>query len=623
VDAADFVIRLIDKATAPAKKISAAFAGIEKSLKPVTGSKAFKALDKAGDKLFEFGKGAVLVGGLIGVGVSAALTKAAIDAAMFGENTRLAFERLTGSAEMGDKAFQAVTHTVGELGLDLHATTESFRKLLAAQFSLGESTELVKMSADLSAIGIHGEEAARVLTAISQIKAKGKVQQEELLQLAEAGVSLELIMKELQKTLGKTPAELAKLQQAGKISGDVGIEAIKNAVKQKLHIHEFGEARKAFVDSNLSGMIESLKAEGDLFFLKLGESISVAAEALKPLVKETREWVENLDTSGVTEVVKSILDTLVKLVPLAREFLGGFIEGMGALAQGFKLDVDATTMMQAAEAGRQFAEAIGTILKLAKMAGEVVLWFATNPIGKILLYVGLAAIVIAKIIGVVAAFAAVWGPVAGAVATVGGWLSALVPILAYVGGILLAFVAAAPLAAAALVAGFIAAGYAIYHWWDEIKAFFTGVVTFMYDIGAAIIGGLMEGISSGVGALWEQMKQAASGAVQAFKDAIGMHSPPAEFVAIGVASSKAVGLGMKQNAPQLESASARAMGGASMTGAAASATGGGGPVQLTLQVNVDGSGKDARQVAEEVIELAETRLVLALERFANPSPAAA
>jgi hypothetical protein len=60
-----------------------------------------------------------------------------------------------------------------------------------------------------------------------------------------------------------------------------------------------------------------------------------------------------------------------------------------------------------------------------------------------------------------------------------------------------------------------------------------------------------------------------------------------------------------------------------MTGAAASATGGGGPVQLTLQVNVDGSGKDARQVAEEVIELAETRLVLALERFANPSPAAA
>jgi tape measure domain-containing protein len=273
VDAADFVVRLIDKATAPAKRISAAFAGIEKSLKPVTHSKAFKAIDKAGTKLWDFGKDAVLVGGVVGVGLAGAFTKAAFDAAMFTENTKLAFSQLTHSAAGGEQAFATVRGLVSGLGLDLHDTTDGMRKLLAAQFSLGQSTELLKMGADLSVIGIHGEEVARVLTAISQIKAKGKLQAEEMMQLAEAGISLTLVNGALQKSLGKTAAEVDKMKQAGQITGEIGIAAIQSAVKEKLGIENFGDARKKFVNENLSGMIESLKSAGQLLFLKLGDSV--------------------------------------------------------------------------------------------------------------------------------------------------------------------------------------------------------------------------------------------------------------------------------------------------------------------------------------------------------------
>jgi tape measure domain-containing protein len=599
VDAADFVIRLIDKATAPAKKISAAFAGIQKSLEPVTGSKAFKALDKAGDKLFDFGKSAVIAGGLIGVGVSAALTKAALDAAMFGENTKLAFERLTGSSAMGEKAFATVVGLVDELGLDLHDTTDGMRKLLAAQFSLGQSTELLKMSADLSAIGIHGEEAARVLTALSQIKAKGKVQTEELMQLAEAGISLKLVQEQLAKATGKSTTELQKMLQAGKVSSDVGLEAIQAAVKQKLHIHEFGEARKAFVGSTLTGLIESLKAQSDLLFLKLGGSIADAAEAMKPLLQETADWVRNLDTSNVTEVVKTILATIVKLVPLAREFFSGFLEGFGALAGGFQLDVDAGSLIRAAEAGKQFAEAIGTILDLAKMAGKVVLWLATDPVGKVVAGFGLFAIVAAQVLSVLI-------PIAAALVAFG--MAVAIPVATVVG----------------LAIGIAALTAAIMAWWPEISSFFEGLWEGFVGIGSAIVQAIATGMSNAVDWVIQAATNVGTAAVNAVKDAIGMHSPPQEFIDIGVASTEAFGMGQEKGAPGLQSASARATAGAAMAGAAGAASGGGGgEVSIVLNVNVDGSGKDSHEIADEVVTLAETRLAMALERFANPSPAPA
>ncbi len=624
MDSAEFVVRLIDKATGPAKRISSAFAGIEKSLKPVKDSKAFKALDKAGDKLFEFGKAAVIAGGLLAVGLSAALTKASLDAAMFKQDTTLAFTQLTHSAAQGEEAFDTVRGLVGDLGLDLHDTTDQFRKLLAAQFSIKESEELVKMAADLSAIGIHGEESARVLTAISQIKAKGKVQQEELLQLAEAGVSLELILGQLQKATGKSRDELMKLQQAGKITSDTGLAAIEAAVKEKLGIQEFGEARAEFVKTNLSGMIQAMKAQGDLLFLKLGESILGAVEAMGPLLDSTKEWIANLDTSGVTVVVERILDAFVKLLPLVQEFASGFLSGFGDLAAGFSMDIDATSLQSAAEAGRQVAAAMGTILSVARMVGDVILWLTTSPVGKFVASLGIFLIVGAKIISFISAMSAAWGVVAAAMAPVAAFFTGtLIPILTYLGGILVAFVASVGAIPILIAAAFVAAGIAIYVWWDEIMAFFSGIAPWMMDLGGAMMRALGDGIMAGVTWIVEAATNAANSAIQAVKDAIGMHSPPAEFVDIGVASGEAIGMGFEKSSSSIQSASANALAAPAIGGASGGvAMGGGGGPTVNVYIQVDGAG-DPRGVGEEVFLAFEAKMALMFERFNSPSPAPA
>lgn len=657
MNAAEFVVRLIDRASAPARRIAASMKGVEKALKPIKNNAAFKALDKAGDKMFSIAKQGALLAGVVGVGVAGGLAVAAVKSAMFTENTELAFEQLTHSAAGGKKAFETVTGLVGDLGLDLHDTTEGMRKLLAAQFSLGESTELIKMSSDLSAIGIHGEEAGRVLMALTQIKAKGKVQQEELLQLAEAGVSLELVMGQLQKTLSKTPAEVEKLQQAGKISGQIGIDAIKAAVKQKLGITEFGQARTKFINQNLSGMLEQLKSTGQLLFLKLGDSIKEAAVAMGPLVKETTEWVKSLDTSNLTQIVVDVLDTVRKLVPLGMQFIKGFVQGLAGLGDKFKVDIDGESLIAAANAGRQFAEAIGMVLELARMAAKALLFF-TTPVGKVVAGFGLFAVAAVKIIGVVSTIASVIGPLSS---LFGGVAGAVVAAAAAIGAAPLLIIAAVVAAGAALfifwddinrflegvpnrilelgimvakgigmvalavVAAPVAIGVALYAWWDEINAFFGGIPAQMAQFGRDMVMGLVNGVIGLLPTVGDTMKAIGRGALDATKFVLGIHSPSKEFEWLGEQSALGFAQGLESMtantnafAPSASSTAAAADTSLSSMAMEPSAP----QVNAPIVINISGAD-DPKSVAQTVKEVLEAHLAMTLERLTSPSPQAA
>jgi tape measure domain-containing protein len=63
----------------------------------------------------------------------------------------------------------------------------------------------------------------RVVTALGQIKMKGRVQGDEMLQLAEAGINANAY---LEKAFHLTPQQLQKAQQAGKISAAAAIPVI-------------------------------------------------------------------------------------------------------------------------------------------------------------------------------------------------------------------------------------------------------------------------------------------------------------------------------------------------------------------------------------------------------------
>jgi len=208
-------------------------------------------------------------------------------AGAFAESSTKAIGYLTDNALHAGTVFDSVRHLAQELGLGVEDTVHSFQRLLAAQFTVGESKELIKMGADLRAINASAEEVQGVLLAITQIKSKGRLQAQEMLQLQERGLSAELVYAALGKTLGKTRAEVMKLQTAGKIGGDVAIEAIKSAIVFKTHEDKLGDVGKNRADTQLQGMLDKLMAGIENFWIDVGTKMTPGATRVANLIAGT------------------------------------------------------------------------------------------------------------------------------------------------------------------------------------------------------------------------------------------------------------------------------------------------------------------------------------------------
>jgi hypothetical protein len=331
------------------------------------------------------------IAGVIGAGAAVGVVG---NRAMDIESLGLAFKNLTGSQESGAAAFRETEKLSEQLGLRFESTSHSMRELLAAQFSLDESTELIKMVGDLRTIGVEGEKAQRVMTALTQIKAKGRLQAEELMQINEAGISVELINKALMEQLNidSLPA-LQSRQQAGKITGNQGISAIKAAVMAKTHEDKLGQAAEEFAATTMSGAVGRLGSAWDKALNQMAKSsmgsfqvINTAAERLIGALDDPRtgeamteafavisQTVEDLlpDSESLADGLVAAANGFRTFVTLGSEFVRG---GMSGFLQGIGVDFnnlsDTSSIEAQKEQFRQFGEQVGeAVAGLAKLLG--------------------------------------------------------------------------------------------------------------------------------------------------------------------------------------------------------------------------------------------------------------
>lgn len=213
--------------------------------------------------------------------------EATVAAAAFAQRSRMALQFLIGHAPVAAVEFDAVRKEAQRLGLDVESTQHSFQKLLAAQFQIGKAKELIRMGSDLQAIGATQENVEGVLLAITQIKAKGRLMAQEMLQLQERGISSELVYEALGRRLGKTTEQLKKLQEKGKLGGTVAIESILEAVRVKTGVSRAGEAGEMFAATTLTGMFNTLKAGVTNFFIDVGDAVMPGIMTIVGLIRGT------------------------------------------------------------------------------------------------------------------------------------------------------------------------------------------------------------------------------------------------------------------------------------------------------------------------------------------------
>ncbi len=155
------------------------------------------------------------------------------------------------------------------------------KRLLGAEVPAEKVTEILKMLGNMAAGS--GAKIADLGLIFTQVFAKGRLQGEEVLQFMERNVSLN---KALQKTLGVTKKELQEMQEAGKITPDMALDAMREMTTGDGVFAGMMDAIMITTSGQLAAMsniwFNLSTAFGRVILPALGLMLSVINEMIKP-----------------------------------------------------------------------------------------------------------------------------------------------------------------------------------------------------------------------------------------------------------------------------------------------------------------------------------------------------
>lgn len=511
---------------------------------------------------------AALTGGLsevikyatIVIGVFAALTIAGAKLAIEASQAKMQMISMFDALGQGKVKGEEIDDMLDDLRASIGITKDAMVPLVKQFMATGVTgkAELEKLTkAALSAQAIMGDpSAAQAFTDLSaKIKLAadtGQAMKNPLKSLKDVGLSVE----EVAKAMGNVPAEkLAQQLKAGTVDAKKFGDAISDALIKK----------GAGPLERMSGGVKNLGALlheyiGDLFE-DLGPSIEPFLSAVKDLFgifeSKTKPSGQALKW-GIESFFKEVFAQATKVVPMVKHFL------LDIIIYGLK----AYIALKPIVAWFQELQKNETVMSALRTAFE--------GFKGVLVVIGVA-------IGVVlAVFVALWAAqVAIVLATY--WL--IGAITDFVGG----------------------AGKAMVEW-------VTSAASAAYNF----VAGLVQGISNGTGMVIEAVKNLGGSAIGALKGVLGIASPSKVMMTMGVQTGEGFNQGLEASAPDAETA-AGVMAGGAMAGAssAAPAAGGttaaGGGVTVIFEagaIAIDGAGKAAQEITEEMAAAAFERMAL-------------
>jgi len=304
--------------------------------------------------------------------VTASFAQATVSAFDFRTRATMAFQALRGNGEL---EFRKLKTLATEMGTSLEGTFSGIRALSAAGFGASEAEQMFKRLQDMKGIGLDQPTLDRLTLAMSQIKGAGVLQGDELRQIQETGISVGLIWESMAKSTGKTTAELKKMKEAGKLSADVAIAGIMDAMKGMAGGREAGALGQEMGRKTAEGFGQRVSLLKSLFFDRLAEEstggISGLLGTLSTAADDALGWLKSADAGaffteigGGIKAMAADLGTAIKsdtarkyLTEVKELFLGAWHVGEGlwsvtkAFVEGFSgRDFDLSTTKEGLDA---------------------------------------------------------------------------------------------------------------------------------------------------------------------------------------------------------------------------------------------------------------------------------
>lgn len=460
------------------------------------------------------------------------------------------FDALGEGKVTGAQTEEMIDGLKAKLGISKDAMIDWTKKLMAMGMTdLGQLEKSLTATASAAALVKGGDEAFEKLTK----KIQTAVQAGTGLKIVEKGLAglagVGLTVDDVAQKMGVSAKSLAAQLKAGTVDAGKFGDAMQNALIEK------GKGPLERLAAS-SGNIKKLFMEsiGDMF-----EDIDVG-----PFMQQVKELFDIFSQAkpsgqalkaGIGGFFKEVFVIATKVVPYIKRFL------LDLVILGLKAYIGLKPVT------KWFKELA------ANQTVVAVFWAALKGLGMAALTVG---IVIATVVAVFVGL--------------GLALMAIQVAIVAVGGIILGFVASA--------------GAALSGW---VK----GAASAAYDF----VAGLVKGIANGAGQVGEAVKGLAKSATGAFKSALGIASPSKVMMQLGGHTGAGFAQGLEDTAGDVHASasgiSAAAFSGASSGGTAAPAkSGSGGGNTINVSVAIDGAGKSAMEITEEMVSACFERIAL-------------
>lgn len=331
---------------------------IEDQIKNV--EKRFEGMTSVGERISDVGKKITGVGLALG-GALGFAAKAGLEYNAQIQQTQIALAQMLGSQAKAESMIKKLADFAAKTPFQFPELADATRRMLAFGFSAEQIMPMLKAVGDAAAgLGLSGSEGInRIITALGQMRAKGKVSAEEMLQLTEAGVPAWEI---LAQAMGKSTAEVQKLAEKGLIPADKAIQALVDGMEKRFP-NMMDKQSKSF-----SGLMSTLRDEID----------RTLGKAFKPLF----DWLTEEGLPMAIKFVQQFGSSLVYIAAGAAAFaliigpllmLVGFIPqvvaGFGVLTGIF------------AGIGTVLGTVLPLLLGIAAAAGLIYAAFTTNFAG--------------------------------------------------------------------------------------------------------------------------------------------------------------------------------------------------------------------------------------------------
>jgi tape measure domain-containing protein len=293
----------------------------------------------------------------------------AFDSAM--EQNTIAFTHFLGSAKAADQYLKELYQIAATTPFQFADVTMGAKKLIAMGADANEAkNELITLADAASALGIGQEGINRLVLAIGQIRAAGRVQGDEVRQLQEAGINAYKYLID---------AGLLTQKQVGNL-GNMNIDAAKGIAAIMAGMQRDFGGMSAAQARTWQGQLSTIKdyaaqAAGALVkpIFDLGRS-----SILPAISKQLQQWTKYLNAGGAQDIYRTMGNILKILGPLVAALVAYKVALLGVAAAEFAVAKASAVMA--------IASTLSTVLLLVPAVTSlgdafVLLSFAVEALG--------------------------------------------------------------------------------------------------------------------------------------------------------------------------------------------------------------------------------------------------